>query len=73
MDPNKIRAIVDWPTPKNLTQLRGFLGLCGFYHRFDSGYSHHVAPMTDLLKKRDFIWIPEAQAFFERFMEIMTT
>ncbi|XP_059068585.1 uncharacterized protein LOC131859077 [Cryptomeria japonica] len=39
MDPNKVKAIVDWPTPVNLTQLRGFLGLCGFYRRFANGYS----------------------------------
>ena len=42
MDPNKIRAIVEWPIPENLTQLRGFLGLCGFYRRFVSGYSRHA-------------------------------
>ena len=39
MDPKKIHAIVDWPPLENLTQLRGHLGLCGFYRRFSSGYS----------------------------------
>ena len=73
MDPEKVRAIVDWPTPENLTQLRGFLGLCGFYYKKFSGYSCHAAPMTDFLKKGAFFWTPEAQAFFERFKEIMTT
>ena len=47
--------------------------MCGFYRRFVSGYSRHVAPMTDLLKKGAFVWTPEAQACFERFKEIMTT
>ena len=32
MDLEKIHAIVDWPPLENLTQLRGFLGLCGLYH-----------------------------------------
>ena len=59
MDHENICAIVDWPTSKNLTQLRGFLGLCGFYLRFFSGYSCHVAPMIDLLKKAAFFWTPE--------------
>ena len=30
VDPEKVRAIIDWPTPTNLTQLKGFCGLCGF-------------------------------------------
>lgn len=59
MDLEKIRAIVDWPPLENLTQLRGFLGLCGFYHRFVSGYSRHATPMTDLLKKGAFVWTRE--------------
>ena len=73
MDPEKVRAIMDWPTLENLTQLRGFLGLCGFYCRFVNGYSRHAAPMIDLLKKGAFVWTPEAQSCFERFKEIMTT
>ncbi|XP_059071134.1 uncharacterized mitochondrial protein AtMg00860-like [Cryptomeria japonica] len=60
MDPEKIRAIIEWPTPENLTQLRGFLSLCGFYHRFVNGYSRHAAPLTNLMKKGAFIWTPEA-------------
>ena len=39
LDPEKIRAIVDWPTPTNLTQLKGFFGLCGFYRIFIKGFS----------------------------------
>jgi hypothetical protein len=35
----KIRAIVDWPTPKNLTELRGFFGLCNYYRWFVKGFS----------------------------------
>jgi hypothetical protein len=35
----KIKAILDWPTPKNLTELKGFFGLCSFYKRFVGGFS----------------------------------
>lgn len=57
----------------NLTQLRGFLGLCGFYRRFVNGYSRHAAPLTDLTKKGDFVWTPEAHKCFEMFERLMTT
>ena len=67
MDPDKIKAIVAWPTPKNLTQLRRFLGLCGFYRRFVNGYSHHAAPLTNLTKKGAFVWTREAQECFDMF------
>ena len=51
VDPEKIKAIVDWPPPENLTHLKGFLGLCGFYKRFVKGYSQSAAPLTDSLKR----------------------
>lgn len=44
----KIQAILDWPTPRNITNLRAFLGLCGYYRRFVKGYSQLVAPLIDL-------------------------
>ena len=52
-----IRAILDWPTPRNVTELRGFLGICTYYRRFVRGFSQLAAPLTDLLKKGDFEWI----------------
>jgi hypothetical protein len=35
----KIRAILDWPTPKNVTELRSFFGLCSYYRKFVQGFS----------------------------------
>lgn len=40
VDPVKIQIIRDWPSPKNLTELRSFLGLANFYRRFVFNFSH---------------------------------
>lgn len=71
MDPDKVRAILDWSTPKNLTQLRGFIGLCAFYRRFVARFSQHTTPLTDLTRKGAFEWTAQAQECFEKFKEIM--
>jgi hypothetical protein len=52
----KIRAILDWPTPKNVTKLRSFFGICNYYRRFVQGFSQLGAPLTDLTKHGAFIW-----------------
>ena len=39
VDMEKIRAIRDWPTPKTVIELRGFLGLCTYYQRYVNGFS----------------------------------
>jgi hypothetical protein len=60
----KIQAIIDWPTPKTLTELKGFLGICCYYRRFVKVFSQLCAPLTDLTKKGAFKWNLEAQATF---------
>jgi hypothetical protein len=51
----KIMAILDWPTPRNVTELRSFFGLCNYYKWFVMGFSHLGAPLKDLTKHGDFI------------------
>jgi hypothetical protein len=51
MDPAKVKAITDWPTPKTLRQTQSFLGFCNFYHCFILDYSKIVKPLTSLTKK----------------------
>ena len=49
-DPEKLSAVKDWPAPKNVKELRQFLGFVGYYRRFIEDYSKVVKPLNDLLK-----------------------
>jgi hypothetical protein len=63
-DPDKIQAILDWPVPRSLTTLRGFLGLTGFYRRFVRHYASLAAPLTDLLRSTNFVWSTDTELAF---------
>ena len=47
----KIEVVVEWKPPINVTEVRSFLGLAGYYRRFVKGFSMTAAPMTRLLQK----------------------
>jgi hypothetical protein len=73
VDPKKIRAIIEWTKPKNISKLRGFIGLVGYYRRFIKNYSHLTTHLKNILKKNYFQWNLEAQKCFENFKHIMST
>lgn len=73
-DPEKISAIVDFPVPRSVRQIRRFLGMSGWYRKFIRNYASVTAPLTNLLKaNRKFSWNEEAQKSFEELKTILTT
>ena len=51
VDPQKIEAVVNWPRPKNPTEIRNFLGLAGYYRRFVQDFSKIVTSLTNLTRR----------------------
>ena len=72
MDPVKIEAIVNWKPPRNVIEVRSFLGLAGYYRRFVQGFSVIATSLTKLLRKGvKFEWDDKFQASFKRLKEIL--
>jgi hypothetical protein len=57
VDPSKVQEVMDWKPPESVHQIRSFLGLAGYYHRFILDFSRIAKAMTELLKKGvKYVW-----------------
>ena len=67
VDPTKIEGVVNWKPPRNVTEVRSFLGLAGYYRRFVRGFFVIASPLTKLLGKGiKFEWTDKCQNSFEQ-------
>lgn len=72
-DPQKIAAMLHWPKPTNVTEVRAFLGLTGYYRKFVKGYGILAKPLTNLLRNKTFQWTEQAQRAFDALKVAMTS
>src|SRR5438105_8362242 len=73
VDPSKVEAILNWKTPTNVSEVRSFVGLAGYYHRFIEGFSTIALPMTQLPQKGiEFKWTEAHQRSFDGLKQKLT-
>ena len=74
MDPKKVDAIVNWEQPNNVTKIRSFLGLAGYYKRFVEYFSLIFAPLTWLTQKGiKFEWGKKCKLSFQELKKRLIT
>ena len=74
MDPQKIEAVVNWKPPKNVSEVRSFLGLAGYYRKFVEGFSRIEAPLTKLTRKDvKYDCVDVCQKSFEELKDRLTS
>ena len=74
MDPKKVEAIVGWEQPKNVTEIRSFLGLARYYRRFVEKFSLIAAPLTRLTRKGvKFDWDDKCERSFQELKNCLVT
>ena len=74
MQDDKIDAVNNWPVPRTISELRSFLGICGYYRRFVDGFATIAAPLYKLQKKGvAFEWSVDQQNAFLRLKEALVS
>ncbi|WVZ49820.1 hypothetical protein U9M48_001146 [Paspalum notatum var. saurae] len=74
VDPKKIDAVSNLKTPRNVTEIRSFLGLAKYYRRFFENFSKIAKPMTELLKNKvSFEWNDKREKSFQCLKDKLTT
>jgi hypothetical protein len=74
VDPEKIESIREWSDPKNVIEVRSFMGLAGYYRRFTEGFSKISHPITSLQKKGvNFQWTLDCEKSFQHLKQLLTS
>ena len=71
---DKVKSVQDWPTPRNASDVRSFLGLAGYYRRFIAGFSGIAVSLHDLTHTAEgkrFEWLPLHQQAFDKLKAAM--
>lgn len=73
-DPDKTQVIREWVVPKNVTEVRSFLGLCSYYRKFIRNFASVAKPLHKLTEKgRTFLWTEECDESFRTLKELLTS
>ena len=65
IDPQKVKVIIEWPRPTNVTEIRSFFGLASYYRRFVKDFSKIASALTYLLQETTkFEWIEKCERAF---------
>jgi len=74
VDPENIETIRGWPMPRNVTEVRSFMGLSNYYQISIKGFSEIVSPNTSLQKKGvQFEWTSKCEEIFQQLKDILTS
>jgi hypothetical protein len=73
-NPDTVRAVKEYPQPKNEREIKSFLGLTGYYRKFIENFSDIARPLTSLLKKDvKFVWTDKQDYAFKTLKEKLTS
>jgi hypothetical protein len=74
VDPSKVESVTKWEQPLNVTDIRSFLGMAGYYRRFIENFSNIASLMTELLKNNTkFEWLEACEKSFQELKKRLTT
>ena len=73
IDPQKVKAVVDWKAPTNLKESQAFVGFVNFYRRFIRDFSKIVKPLANLTRKDEpFMWSEACEKSFNALKAAVT-
>ena len=72
VDPENVKAVVEWTRPASIFEIQSFLGLTGYYQRFIEGFSKLSKPGL-IRKNARFVWMDECEQSFQELMSRLVT